>query len=901
MVRAATITGLRCEHLVDPIGIDAWEPRLSWYAENTAHASFQSAYQIQVAATKDVLLAGEPDLWETGRVESGQSVLIPYKGRSLSSGDQAYWRVRIWDDKDRPLPWSEIATWEMGLLNTNDWNAQWIGRRNPNPDESPPCLYLRKSFSIRKAVKSCRLYMTARGVFEPWFNGERVGEDFFSPGWTEYDKRIEYCVYDISNQVVEGDNVVGAILGDGWYCGFLLFQNKRGHYGDEASLLGQVVIDYMDGTSEIVGTDDSWIWSFGALRESDIYHGEVYDAQLELENWCSVDFRDVTWTSCEIFESYSGLLVGKASPPVRVIDEMTPVSVTKHASGIWILDLGQNMVGQYRLKINTAQAGHKIQLRFGEMLQEDGSLYTDNLRQARATDSYTCRGDGEEEYQPRFTFHGYRYVEVSGYPGEFTKECFTGLVLHTQMEPTGSFECSDPLINKLHSNIVWGQKGNFLDIPTDCPQRDERLGWSGDAQVFVTTASFNYDVAAFFNRWLADMALAQLENGAVTDVIPSVMISSKKAGDFDRQLCMDQQGNAAWGDACVICPWVIYLRYDDKKILENSWEMMTGWIEFQRSTSTDLIRPITMYGDWLSTESVEPGDSPTPRDLIGTAYFAYTTGLVSRIATLLEKKEEAGRFSTLHQQVVEAFNQNYVDEEGHVAGGTQTAQLLALAFDLLPESKIGAVVSRLVQLVEDAGDHLSTGFVGTPLLCPTLTRFGRTDVAYKVLMQKTYPGWLYTVLNGATTMWERWNSWTLESGFGQVAMNSFNHYAYGAIGQWLYATVAGIDSDPELPGFKKIHIHPQPGGGLSYAKAKLKTPYGWVKSGWRIENGKFFLDLTIPFNTSALVTLPSVAFSDLLVNGESIAENCLRIEEESVGFTLKSGTFNISIPWVDSP
>lgn len=900
MQSLGNISGLRCEHLVNPLGLTIANPRLSWLVEDAPESSWQQAYQIQVASHPDRLRSGQPDLWDSGKVSSRQSVFIPYGGQTLGSRQRVFWAVRTWNENDRPLPWSKIAYWEMGLLEPGDWRGKWIGRSNPTSELSPPCPFLRKGFFIDQPVRRGRLYISARGVFEAWLNNDRVGEDYLTPGWTEYPKRLEYSVYNITKWLKEGENALGVILGDGWYCGTLLFQNQRAHYGDEASLLAQMVLDYEDGSCEVIATDDTWKLAEGPLVRSDLYHGEIYDAQKELADWTSPGYEDSDWHTVEVLQAYGGKLVGKTAPPVRVIEELAPKAIVEQSPGIRILDLGQNMVGIYRLRIAGATRGQQIQLRFGEMLQEDGSLYTANLRKAKATDTYVCRGGGEEVYLPRFTFHGFRYVEISGYPGTLNADAFAGLVLHTDMEPTGKFECSDPLVNQLQSNIVWGQKGNFLDIPTDCPQRDERLGWTGDAQVFLSTACFNFNVAGFFSRWLEDMSLAQFEDGAITDVVPAVMATSRLANAADLEVCRSRQGNAAWADAAVICPWVLYQRYGDTGILESSWSMMCGWIEYQRATSKDLIRPETSYGDWLAVDAEAPGEAPTPSDLIGTAYFAHTTGLMAGIAGLLGKTREAEQYGELHNAVLAAFNRKYVDETGRIAGDTQTAYLLSLAFDLLPKVQEEYAVNRLVELIEQADDHLSTGFVGTPLLCPVLSRYGRTDVAYRLLMRKSYPGWLYTVLNGATTMWERWNSWTEEEGFGAVGMNSFNHYAYGAIGQWLYATVGGIDVHPDCPGFEKILIQPQPGGGLTYAKAELKTPYGWVKSYWRIENAVFYLDVTVPANSSALVTLPSGNFYEALVNAESLEEThhviYLSIQEKSVGFTLRSGTFKISIP-----
>ena len=511
------------------------------------------------------------------------------------------------------------------------------------------------------------------------------------------------------------------------------------------------------------------------------------------------------------------------------------------------------MVGNIRLQIR-APRGTRIKIRYAEMLQPDGTVYTANLRGAKATDTYICHGRGLETYEPRFTFHGFRYVELTGLKTKPRHNAVTGLVWHTDMEPTGTFTCSHPLINRLQSNIRWGQRGNFLEVPTDCPQRDERLGWTGDAQVFIPTAAFNYDVAAFFRKWTRDLADGQHPTGAYPDTAPDIFFN----------IWPDNiGGTAAWGDAGVICPWTVYLKYGDARILAENYPAMTRSIAFQEKTSSKLIRPDTHYGDWLAPDASEAGWGATPSDLIGTAYFARITVIMAETARILGHTADIKYYSALRAKIIAAFNRRFVTPDGRLAGDTQTAYLLALGFDLLPEKLRPAALSNLEHTLKRRKDHLATGFVGTPLLCPVLSRFGRTDIAYKLLFNETYPSWLYPVKNGATTMWERWNSWTPDKGFGEVGMNSFNHYAYGAIGEWLYSTVAGIS---ELaPGFKRILLRPQPHEKLTHAGATLNSPYGKISSAWKRTRSTFTWTVVVPPNTTATAVPPAASLDNILI------------------------------------
>jgi alpha-L-rhamnosidase len=867
---------LRCEYFVNPLAIDSPNPRLSWWMNDPRAGAKQTAYQICVERC-----------WDSGKVETDQSIQVPYGGPALRSRQRCEWKVRVWDADGKPSRWSEPAFWEMGLLDREDWKAQWIG--SPivgGPYTIPPAPQLRKTFTIDRPIASARLYVTALGLYEFEINGQRVGDNVFVPGRTEYSKRVPYHVYDVTKHVKQRDNTATALLGDGWYCGHL-HSDPRQTFGDRPRLLAQLEIRFADGSTETIVTDQSWQSAEGPIRSSDMLMGEDYDARLELASFPSPSGRGQGEGECPVAESpglrpHPNLLpegegtkarlvlvfpdpgieiVAHRAPPPRRLGELKPVAPPTVSANKrrHIFDLGQNMVGWVRLRIRNAPPGKTIDLRYTEMLDREGKPYTTALRTARATDHYTTKGGEEEFFEPRFTFHGFRYVEVRDYPGRNpTVDDLVGIVVHSDTEPTGTFECSDPMINQLQSNIVWSQKGNFLDIPTDCPQRDERLGWTGDAQVFIRTAAFNMDVAGFFTKWIQDVADAQFEDGHIPSVVPHVT-------------SIHHEGGPAWADAAIICPWWIYQCYGDARLLEQHWPMMTRFMGWLEKNYPDGIRPRDTdkwkgYGDWLSM------NAPTPPELIGTAYYAYCAALMSRMARVLNKTHEAARYEQLFQHVREAFqrrfakNRNVPFKKGDIPSfdgplnvETQTAYVLALQFDLLPEELRPSAVEALVRDIESRGMHLSTGFVGTPYINHVLTRFGRADVAYALLMQKTFPSWLYPITQGATTMWERWDAWTHEKGFGDAGMNSYNHYAYGAVGEWMYATIAGIDLDPSQPGYKHIIIRPRVGGGLTWARGSLKSPHGVIESSWKIDGNELRLSVMIPPNTTATIHLPGVA------------------------------------------
>ena len=857
------VKNLRCEYKVNPMGIDVRRPRLSWELLNPERGVLQTNYEIRVAQSEADLAKGKL-LWVSGEQPSDLSIQVEYGGPALESRRIYYWQVRVRDNHGHLSDWSNVAHWEMGLPEAADWKAEWITRDLAEDEKkSNPAALLRREFSFDKKVDRARLYATAMGLYEMSLNGSRVGDEYFTPGWTSYDFRFQYQTYDVTELLRNGRNCLGAMLGDGWFRGRMAWDDKRNSYGRRLALLAQLVITYKDGTQQIVGTDDRWKSATGAVLESDIYNGETYDARLEQPGWNEAGFDDKTWKSVAVLPPPKAKLVASAGPPVTAMERITPVNVFKTPGGDTVLDMGQNMVGWIRFRV-TAPAGTTITLRHAEVLDKTGNFYTANLRSAKQTIRYTAKGQGTETFEPHFTFQGFRYVAVSGWPGEVRPGDFMGLVVHSAIPRTGTFETSNPLLNQLQHNIIWGQKGNFLDVPTDCPQRDERLGWTGDAQVFARTASFNHDTAAFYTKWLKDLALDQQDDGAVPFVIPNVLSHETRKG---------AAASAGWADVAVIVPWVVYQSYGDKRILEEQYPSMKSWVDYmQRQAGEKYIWSSGFsFGDWLAfatTNADYPG-ATTDKDLIQTAYFARSTALLAKTAGLLGKKEEAAEYSALEEKIVSAFRREFVTANGRLSSNTQTAYALALEFNLLPQEQRPVAAARLAEDVKKFG-HLTTGFLGTPVLCQALSDYGYLDLAYMLLNRMEYPSWLYPVTKGATTIWERWDGIKPDGSFQDPGMNSFNHYAYGAIGEWMYRVVAGIELDEGRPGYQHILIQPRPGGGLTFAKASVETMYGRVASGWKIADGKFTLTIQVPANTTATVRMPNAKLEQVIEGQEPL-------------------------------
>ncbi|HEY3333142.1 MAG TPA: glycoside hydrolase family 78 protein [Capsulimonadaceae bacterium] len=885
---------LRVEYKANPLGIDTITPRLSWKLgvsdDDAAHrGQMQFAYQIVVASTPAKLAAGDADLWDSGKIFSNSTVNISYEGRTLSSGQTAYWQVVAWDRDDVATAPSEMAFWQAGIMDQSDWRAEWIHAPLPRYTDLPAAAYMRGVVELKGVLSKATLFATALGVYEPYVNGTRVGDAFLAPGWTDYSKRVAYQTYDVTSLVNTGSNAIGAILGDGWYAGYVGFQKQRELYGDRPHFLAQVLVEYTDRTSEMVGTDGSWTTSYGPIQYSDLLQGELFDARLNLGDWSGPDYDASSWTPVAMSKVSPDIrVVADVAPAVRITERIAAISVTEAPTGSFIFDLGQNFSGIVELKAS-GPAGTMVRIRHAEMLNTDGTLYVTNIRAAKATDTYILSGASEEILCPTFTFHGFRYVELTGYPlaaGQALPplDTVTGCVLESDTEATGSFECSHPMVNQLWTNVLWGQRGNFLSVPTDCPQRDERLGWMADAQIFIRTATYNRNIASFMTKWMQDVVDAQMPSGSFTDFAP-------KPAKFP--WC--EFGAPAWADAGVIVPWTLSQVYGDKEILRKHYDSLRRYFDYLVETNPELLWTKNMgnnYGDWLSI------DADTDKELLATAYFAHDASLMTQIAFRLGEIEDAERYQKFFAEIKAEFVRAYVERDGQLKGHTQAAYVVALRFDLLDDVHRALAVKHLVKDIKARGTHLSTGFVGVGYLCPVLSDAGYDDVAYSLLLNDTFPSWGYSIKHGATTIWERWDGWTDTKGFQTADMNSFNHYSLGSVGEWLYRYVAGIDLHPSGAGFETILLQPRPDKRLSFAKGSFDSVHGLIQSEWRIGDGQIAWSVTVPPNTTATAIVPTTN-EDSVMEGGRPASSAPGIHfehsnEREVVFTLRSGTYRFT-------
>ncbi|MFY9932472.1 MAG: family 78 glycoside hydrolase catalytic domain [Streptosporangiaceae bacterium] len=861
---------LRCAYLADPLAVAPGRVRLSWELQGEGRDRRQQAYQVRVLAGRDAGAEAEPGAgaqagpdedavaWDSGRVESADSADVGYAGRPLVPGGRYAWQVRVWDENDARSPWSEAAWFEVELDPQQGWRGSWIGlgpvRENVSPPEGQPdpvgksmapVPYLRRAFQLDQpaaSVRAARLYVTALGLYEARLNGARVGDAFLTPGWTDYDRRVQYQAYDVTAQLRDGENVLGALLADGWYSGFVGFDAKRAgaHYGSSPELLAQLVIAFTGGTVQTVATDEEWRGRSGAIGHADLLMGERHDLTLEPSGWDAAGFDDRDWRPVRCQDQASRRIVADPGPPVRVTQEIAPVQVSRDPDGRYLADFGQNLPGWLTVRVR-GPAGAQVRVRHGEALTAQGRLYTENLRTARQADEFVTPG-GAAVFEPRFTLHGFRYAEISGYPGELGPGDLTARVVHSDIEAAGSFRCSQEWLNQLFRTIDWGQRGNFISVPTDCPQRDERLGWLGDAQIFARTACYNRDVAAFFAKWLDDVADAQLDSGAFTDIAPRLR-------GFART------GAPAWADAGVIVPWTVYLMYGDRSIVARHFAAMTAYMDSLERANPDYLRRHDLgagYNDWLA-----PGADDTPRELLATAYWAHDAALMAEMAAAIGQAADAARYRALRDKIGAAFADTFVSADGRMTSGTQTAYVLGLHMGLIPAGLRTAAADQLAAAIERADGHLTTGFVGVGYLLPVLSSHGRDDLAYRLLGQRSRPSWRYMMDQGATTIWERWDGWTPEHGFTSPAMNSFNHYSLGSVGEWLYRFVLGIEPAAGVAGFGRLTVRPHPGGQLDWAEGAYHSARGPIRVRWERSGGEFGLDLELPPNSTASVRVPS--------------------------------------------
>jgi len=856
------VRGLRTENSVNPIGIGTVHPRLSWQLESIRQAGIVPRGIMQVGYELVVLDGQHQDtVWHIRRDNSAQSIWVQYTGPSLISDHRYRWSVRVWDNHGHVSPTSDPAFFQTGLLAPSDWKASWIGPGYAEDSVNRPSPLLRKRFNISKRIVSATLYITARGLYEAQINGQRIGDALFTPGWTDYDKRLQYQAYDVTSLLRKGGNVIGVTLGDGWYRGVFGPQNKPNNYGKDAALLCALHIRYSDGRqygngkrhsdseSEIIVSDGSWKSATGPIRYADLYNGEVYDASKEIPHWAEAGYDDGYWQAARVMTAPKDNLVATISPPVRRQETFSPIRVFTGPKGEQIIDFGQNLAGWVEVRLQ-GHKGDTVRLSHAELLDKDSNFFTGNLRQAKAMDTYILGDEQAHVYTPHFTSHGFRYVKVEGIRGGvnpvrggvnpvrggLNPADFRAVAIYSDLDRTGTFECSNPLINQLYQNLTWSQKGNFLDIPTDCPQRSERLGWTGDAQVFCRTAAFNMNVYAFLSKWLVDLASDQGTDGGMPNTIPNLV---------GKLLHRYPTSVAGWGDAAVILPWTLYECYGDTAILVRQYASMKAWVNYIQSKANDDLWTAPGYGDWYA-----PRDA-TFLPYIDQCFWAHSTELLARAAQVLGRTGDAANYTALLQRIKAAFLKAYIGADGRAISHTQTAYVLALHFDLLPDSLRSRALTHLVDLIHTNHDHLATGFLGTPYLLHVLSDNGYADLAYRILLQDTPPSWLYPLKKWATTIWEKWDAIRPD---GSIDTCSLNHYAYGAVGDWLYGDVAGIQS--AAPGYAQIVIRPQIGGGFTWARAAYQGPHGLIRSAWAIGGDSLTLDITIPANTRATIYLP---------------------------------------------
>ena len=839
---------LQCDYMNNPLGFDFDRPMLHWVVEAGGRNRTQSAYRIQVA--RDAAFTA-PD-FDTGRVTSDESLgfRLPM---ALEACTRYYWRVNVWDDAGEETGFSSPAWFETGRY-SRPWRADWIGY-----DEDFP--QLRRGFTVDRPVKRARAYASGVGLYRLFLNGAPASDELLTPGFTAYDQWIQYQTYDVTDRLRPGLNVVGAWLGNGYYKGRVNWPDvpeRHCIYGDELGFILELEIEYADGTRQTILTDESWEAMRSPYLRAEIYDGEVFDARLWDVRWCEKVGGGAPVKRAHIDKA---LLQARRGQPVRVMRALPVAQKLITPAGEQVLDFGQNIAGLLRVTID-APRDTEIHFQFGESLEEHGNFYRDNMRTALEELRYICDGE-RREYAASFTFHGFRYVKVTGW--DIPAENAVAEVIYTDMPTTGAFECSDARVNRLFQNALWSQYGNFIDIPTDCPQRDERMGWTGDAQVFCPTACMNMQSDAFYRKYLYDLRLEQKKMGFVPVVVPFILRGS---GVWEAPA-------TAWSDAAVLMPWALYLYYGDRPALEAQYDSMKDWVDTM--TGQDEGRSFVFegqhLGDWLAQDTKNPDNrfGMTPTSLVAMAYYAWSAAHVAKAARVLGRDGDAAKYEALSEKVKAWFRHEFVAESGRVTTETQTAYLLALRMDLLKPEQREKAIQCLAYRLEFDGLQLTTGFVGTPCLCPVLSETGLNEYAYTLLLQTKCPSWLYEVEMGATTMWERWNSIRPDRTMGAVIMNSLNHYSFGAISEWLYRYVAGINPDEQEPGFRRAVIRPRISDLLQYATGAIDTVHGRYASGWKLQGSEVQVDVEVPFNGRARVILPDSRGARIAVNGQAAA------------------------------
>lgn len=829
----------------NPVGIERIE-QVGWSMVSDQQNVIQYSYELQIAEDEEFA----QQIYDSGRVESEVSAHVTPKMPVLQSARKYFIRVRVMTTAGDESAWKE-GFFVTALLSKEEWRAKFITIETEEEKGESKGSYLRKEFHIDKRIKSAYAFSTALGLYHLYINGRKVGEDEFTPGWTSYNKHLLYQEYDVTKYLIEGENAAAGFLGAGWYKGDVGFVRMRNHYGSRAAFACQIVVEYEDGERESFSTDESWKGTDGPVVFSEIYDGEIYDARLEIEGWNEIGLDDERWENVQSVPFDKAVLEAQSGCRVKQMTEVSAKKIFKTPQGDTAIDFGQNMTGWVEFKVKGIP-GARVELNCFEVLDKEGNVYLDNLRTAKETVTYICKDEKEVRFHPNFSFQGFQYARIADYPGEPQLEDFTAYAVHSDMTVTGTFECSNPDINQLHHNIVWGMKGNFLDVPTDCPQRDERLGWTGDAQIFCRTATYLMDTYTFYSKWLRDLEADQTAEGGVPHVVPDILIGKSSQ---DRLMKDGDHSAAAWADVSVIMPWTLYLMYGDTGVIKRQYNSMKKWIGFMQKHSVNNIWNYKLqFGDWVALDAEEGSYfGATPNDLTCTAYYAYSTGLFSKMAEIIGEKEDAQKYQKLYNEIVKTYQETFFKENGHMSVQTQTAQIVSLYFNLVPDEYKEYVVEDLLKLLKKENGHLVTGFVGTPYFCHVLSQNGHTKEAYELLLKEDFPSWLYQVKQGATTVWEHWDGLKPDKSMWSPDMNSFNHYAYGAVAEWLYRASAGIDCDEKEPGFKLICIAPHIGGGLKYVKASYESVYGKIVSNWAQDGEIVTLQVEIPCNTKATI------------------------------------------------
>ena len=811
---------LRCEYLTNPAGIDVRQPRFQWTLGGSGRAVMQTAYQVLVASSPANLAGDRGDVWDSGKTVSGDSTQVAYNGKPLISGHTYYWKVRVWENNGNAGAYSRPAKFGMGLLERSDWKGQWIGGDG----------LLRKEFTLQGKVVRARAYVTALGYYELHINGKKIGDKVLDPAWTVYPKRVLYSTYDVTSALKDGANAVGVMLGGGWAT-----QEAGGPpYYKAPALQFQMNIELADGKTVSISSDTSWKTTAGPVVSDSVYNGEIYDARLEKPGWDKPGFNDSGWAPGRQEQGTSGAISAEMMPPIRVVDTLVPRSMTNPEPGVYVYDFGQNFAGWARLRVQGPR-GAKVTLRFSELIYPNGALNRQNLRSAKARDIYVLRGGGTETYEPRFTYHGFRYVELTGYPGTPSLDTIRGRVVNSAVRTTGSFVASKEILNQIQHLIHWGQLSNLYSIPTDCDQRNERQGWMGDAQVTAEEAMMNFDMAAFYTNFIRDIHDSQKPDGEIPDTVPH------KYGQYP--------ADPAWGTAYPLLTWYMWQQYGDKRILQENYDGLKKYVEFLRTRAKDNVLSYSYYGDWVAIQ-------PTPGALVSDFYFYYDTQILAGIAKVLGKTEDAAAYSTLAEQIKEAFNKAFYDPKtGYYANGSQTAQALPLFLDMFKNPIRGydynAVFAHLTNdIVYEHNTHLTTGFIGVKYLLPVLTSHGRTDLAYELATQTTYPSWGYMVSQGATTLWELWQNKVGPS------MNSHDHIMFGSLGSWFYRALGGINLGPDGEGYRHVLIEPNMVEDLDWASASIGTVRGRVSCSWKKKPGAVSMEVAIPANSDARIVVP---------------------------------------------